>query len=125
MECRSLSDSELFVMKVIWRSEESLSLQEITERVNTNYKRGWKPQTVSVFLGRIVRKELLTSKRQGRQFFYFPLVTEEEYLRQESVKTVNALGDGRADVFFAALTRARKLTEIEKEEIRGILDELD
>lgn len=56
MEDYTLSDSELFVMKVIWRSEESLSLQDIAERVNRIYGKNWKPQTVSVFLGRIVRK---------------------------------------------------------------------
>lgn len=30
----ALSESELFVMKIVWKSEEKLSLQEIVERVN-------------------------------------------------------------------------------------------
>lgn len=124
MEDYTLSDSELFVMKVIWRSEESLSLQDIAERVNRIYGKSWRPQTVSVFLGRIVKKNLLTSKRQGRQFYYYPTMTEEEYRKKEAVKCVDSLGDGRADVFFAALSQARNLTEEEKEKIRGILNEL-
>ena len=57
----ALSDSELFVMKIIWRSEETLSLQDISERVNRIYGKNWKPQTVSVFLGRNVKKNLLVS----------------------------------------------------------------
>lgn len=125
MEDYTLSDSELYVMKIIWRSEESLSLQDIAERVNRIYGKNWKPQTVSVFLGRIVKKNLLTSKRQGRQFYYYPTITEEEYRKKEAVKCVDSLGDGRADVFFAALSQARNLTEEEKEKIRGILDELE
>lgn len=125
MEDYTLSECELYVMKVIWRSEESLSLQDIAERVNRDYKRNWKPQTVSVFLGRIVKKNLLTSKRQGRQFYYFPTISEEEYRKKEALKCVDSLGDGRADVFFAALSQARNLTEEEKEKIRGILNELD
>lgn len=120
----TLSDSELFIMKVIWRSEESLSLQDIAARVNKIYRRNWKSQTVSVFLGRIVKKNILTSKRQGRQFYYYPTITEEEYCQKEAVKCVDALGDGKADVFFAALAQARNLTEEEKEKIRGILNEL-
>lgn len=40
---QTLSDSELFVMKVIWRSDESLSLQEIAERVNRIFGKNWKP----------------------------------------------------------------------------------
>ena len=125
MEDHTLSDSELYVMKTIWRSEESLSLQDIAERVNRIYGKNWKPQTVSVFLGRIVKKNLLTSKRQGRQFYYYPTITEEEYCKKEAVKCVDSLGDGRADVFFAALSRARDLTEEERKKIRGILDELE
>lgn len=125
MEDYTLSECELYVMKVIWRSEESLSLQDIAEQVNRDYKRNWKPQTVSVFLGRIVKKNLLTSKRQGRQFYYFPTISEEEYRKKEALKCVDSLGDGRADVFFAALSQARNLTEEEKEKIRGILNELD
>ena len=125
MEDYTLSDSELFVMKVIWRSEESLSLQDIAERVNRVYGKNWKPQTVSVFLGRIVKKNLLVSKRQGRQFYYYPTISEEEYRKKETVKCVDTLGDGKADVFFAALSQARNLTNEEKEKIRGILNELD
>lgn len=121
---QTLSDSELFVMKVIWRSDESLSLQEIAERVNRIFEKNWKPQTVSVFLGRIVKKNLLTSKRCGRQFFYYPTISEEEYREKEAVKCVDALGDGKADVFFSALAQARNLTEEEKEKIRVILNGL-
>lgn len=121
----TLSDSELFVMKVIWRSDESLSLQDIVERVNRIYEKNWKQQTVSVFLGRIVKKNLLISKRQGRQFFYYPTISEEEYRKKEVIKTVDVLSDGQVDVFFAALAQARNLTESEKNKIRGILDELD
>ena len=125
MEDYTLSDSELFVMKVIWRSEESLSLQDIAERVNRVYGKNWKPQTVSVFLGRIVKKNLLISKRQGRQFYYYPTISEGEYRKKEAVKCVDTLGDGKADVFFAALSQARNLTKEEKEKIRGILNEMD
>ena len=125
MDSYTLSDSELFVMKIIWRSEESLSLQDIAERVNRTYAKNWKPQTVSVFLGRIVKKNLLVSKRQGRQFYYYPTITEDEYRRKEALKCVDSLGDGKADVFLAALSQARNLTKDEKEKIRGILNELD
>lgn len=125
MEDYALSDSELFVMKIIWRSEETLSLQDISERVNRIYGKNWKPQTVSVFLGRIVKKNLLVSKRQGRQFYYYPMITEEEYRKKEALKCVDSLGDGKADILFAALSQARNLTKEEKDKIRGILDELD
>lgn len=125
MEKNTLSECELLVMKVIWRSEESLSLQEIAERVNRIYGKNWKQQTISVFLGRIVKKNFLTSKRQGRQFYYYPLITENEYCQRITVRCVEFLSDGKADVFFAALSQAKGLTNEEKIKIREMLDELD
>ena len=74
MDEHRLSDSELLVMKVIWRREESLSLQDIAERVNRVYEKNWKSQTVSVFLGRIVKKNLLASRHSGKCRFSFDAV---------------------------------------------------
>lgn len=125
MEEQTLSECELYVMKVIWHSEEVLSLQDIAERVNRSYEKNWKPQTVSVFLGRIVAKGLLSSKRRGRQFYYYPNVSEEEYGQREIQKCMDYWGEGKADVFFAAMSRAHDLTEDEKEKIRGILNGMD
>lgn len=125
MEGYSLSDCELLIMKVIWQSENILSLQEIAELVNQEYDKNWKTQTVSVFLGRIVKKNILTSKRLGRHFFYYPTISEEEYLERETVRCVDILGDGHADIFFAALAKARNLTSEEKSRIRSILNDLD
>ena len=125
MEEQTLSECELYVMKVIWHSEEVLSLQDIAERVNRIYEKNWKPQTVSVFLGRIVAKGLLSSKRRGRQFYYYPNVSEEEYGQREIQKCMDYWGEGKADVFFAAMSRAHDLTEDEKEKIRGILNGMD
>jgi len=125
LEEQTLSECELLVMKVIWNSDEELSIQEITERVNREYGREWKQQTVSVFLGRIVKKQLLVSKRQGRVFFYRPTISEEEYGKREILKCMDSWGDGRADLFFAALSRAHELTEEEKSRIRRMLSDLD
>jgi predicted transcriptional regulator len=118
-----LSDSELYIMKVVWRSEEALSMQRIMELVNERYHKNWKHQTVSVFLGRIVKKKMLISKRQGRVFYYSPTMSEEEYRKKEVVKWVNALGDGRADVFVNALTLTRELSEEEKTGLRTLLEQ--
>ena len=63
MEQNGLSECELLIMKVIWRSENAMSIQEIYERVESIYRTNWKSQTVSVFLGRMVKKGFLTRKK--------------------------------------------------------------
>lgn len=125
MEEYLLSDSELLIMKIIWKSGKSLSLQDIMNRLDSNYDKDWSSKTVSVFLGRIVKKNLLASERKGKQFYYTPLKSEEEYMKKEVQKCVDSLSDGQADVFLAALVGARGLTEKEIKKIRGLLDELE
>ncbi|MBQ7943496.1 MAG: BlaI/MecI/CopY family transcriptional regulator [Lachnospiraceae bacterium] len=125
MNQEALSECEELVMKVIWQSEEALSIQEITTRINQQYQKDWKVQTVSTFLSRMVKKEYLTMKRQGRLFYYYPLVSESEYGKREITKCVEFWGKGKVDTLLAAFTEVRELTEDEKKSIRSMLDALD
>lgn len=120
-----LTECEVLVMKVIWESDEVITIQEITSRINLKYKKDWKIQTVSTFLSRAVRKGYLEMKRNGRTFEYYPMVTQEEYGRREIVKCVENWGSGRLGNLIASFAETRKLSEEEKEQIRGMLDGMD
>lgn len=121
----ALTECEVLVMKVIWESADVLSIQEITSRINLKYKKDWKLQTVSTFLGRAVRKGYLEMKRRGRTFDYYPLVTEKEYGRREIVKCVENWGDGRMGNLIASFAETGKLSEEERAHIRRMLDGMD
>lgn len=123
MEERVMTECELLVMKVIWESEQELSLRTISERVNSNYGKEWKAQTVSTFLTRLVHKGFLTMERRGRQFFYFPTISEDEYGKKEVVKCVDFWHEGRVSGLLAAFSEVRELTAEDKDEIRRLLDE--
>jgi predicted transcriptional regulator len=125
MDEQTLSECELVVMRVIWASEEALCLQDIVERIHTVYHKDWKQQTISVFLNRITKKGFLLSRRQGRTFYYTPVIAEEDYEKREIAKCVDLWSGGRVDTFLAALASARDLTEVEKKELRKFVDELD
>lgn len=79
METSDISMCERYVMKVIWDSEESLALQEIMDTVNRENGKEWKPQTVSTFLSRLVKKRYLELYRKGRYCYYRPLVSKQEF----------------------------------------------
>lgn len=116
-----LTACEELVMKTIWDAGEELSLTEIMQRVNEKYHKEWKPQTVSTFLGRIVRKGYLRSYRQGRVFFYQTLIPMEEYKGQQANEFVEFWHQGRADEFLRSLKMVRALRPEEIGEIRGIV----
>ena len=82
METNDISACERLVMKIIWDSTEDLALQEVMDRVNEENGKQWKPQTVSTFLARLVRKGFLTSYRKGRYSYYVPSVSKEEFWKK-------------------------------------------
>lgn len=81
METNDISACEKLVMKVIWDAKEELALQEVMTGVNAENGKNWKPQTVSTFLARLVRKGFLSVYRKGRYSYYQPLVSKEEFWR--------------------------------------------
>lgn len=79
METNDISACERLVMKIIWDSTEDLALQEVMGRVNEENGKAWKPQTVSTFLTRLVKKGFLSMYRKGRYCYYQPLVSKDEF----------------------------------------------
>ncbi|MCH5261619.1 MAG: BlaI/MecI/CopY family transcriptional regulator [Lachnospiraceae bacterium] len=117
MTLENLTDCEQLVMKTVWDAADELSLMEIMQRVNDKYHKNWKPQTVSTFLARLVRKGYLRHYRQGRVFFYKILIPLEEYKGQLTSDYVDFWCSGKADELISALIQARPLR---REEIAAI-----
>lgn len=86
MDTNDISACERLVMKVIWDSTEDLALQDIMNRVNQENGKSWKPQTVSTFLARLVKKSFLTVYRKGRYSFYQPAVSKEDFWKSNPVQ---------------------------------------
>ena len=123
MEFEKLTQCEELVMKIIWDTDEELSLMEVVVRVNDKFHKDWKPQTVSTFLARLVRKGYLRHYRHGRVFFYQILVPLDVYQAQLANEHIVFWHHNNADEFLCALTRERPLRQEEIERIRKLLEE--
>ena len=120
-----LTDCEVLVMRVIWNSAEIMSIQEITSKINHTFHKDWKTQTVSTFLSRAVKKGYLEMKRNGRSFDYYPLVSEQEYVKREINKCVEIWSDGKLENLIASFSETNKLSEQEKMQIRRVINDMD
>lgn len=93
-----ITKCELLVMEVIWRNQESgaeeMSLPMVMEKLKKNYGSTWKPQTVSTFLSRLVKKGYLDMYRVSRSFLYHPVVDEQTYLDHHMEEEANTLFQG-------------------------------
>ena len=118
MEEYSLSECEQVVMKCIWDSAEDLGVSQITGIVNETYKKGWKQQTVSTFLVRLVKKEFLEMHRKGRYFYYHPKVTKEQFRDQILKDYFGFWNNGDAATFVKGLFESDVLTKLQKREVK-------
>ena len=75
-----LPDSEFIIMQIIWGQPTPISKTQVADLAEP--ERGWKPQTVYTLLNRLVDKKFLSSEKQGKERFYLPLVSQEDYLNQ-------------------------------------------
>lgn len=123
MKLEHLTDCEELVMKTVWDAEKELGLTDIAKRVNEAGHKNWKPQTVSTFLARLVRKGYLEHYRQGRVFFYRILIPKRTYVGRRTNIFIELWCQGNASVLLAALMESRALRTEEKEEIRRLVSE--
>ena len=103
-----ISDSELEIMQLLWRSPRALPLSEIRKSLQNSV--GWEATTIKTLLQRLVSKNaVLQEKREV--FYYSPLVGEEDYSSWATAKLVKRLYHGRARDLVAALVSSEELTK--------------
>jgi predicted transcriptional regulator len=75
-----ITDSEWRIMGVIWSKVPSTSKYVIDKLRDST---GWSPTTIITFLGRLVKKKVISFEAKERVFYYYPLLTEEECIKKE------------------------------------------
>lgn len=124
MNTNDISACERLVMKIIWDSTEDLALQEVMERVNQENEKCWKPQTVSTFLTRLVRKGYLTVYRKGRYSYYQPTVSRDEFWKATMMENARFFTKGDVGAMACCLCDDI-LSEEDIERLRKKIDEMD
>ncbi|MGT2785706.1 CopY/TcrY family copper transport repressor [Streptococcus merionis] len=79
MERETMSQAEWQVMRVLWASPGATSAQVIA---SLSQAYDWQGVTIKTLLGRLKNKALVAAEKSGKKFQYFPLVSEDEQLRQ-------------------------------------------
>jgi len=125
MKLKDLTPSETIVMKCIWDSDHEMSLSEILALANEYHDKDWKSQTVSTFLTKLVQKDYLKLKRNGKIYTYEVLISEEDYRNKQANEFVSFWNNGSIGQFLSAFYGNRKVKKEELEELKNIIDDLD
>ncbi len=113
-----ISEAEWEVMKVLW----STSLATANDIVKTlSGKTHWKRETIRTLINRLVQKKALGFEKKGRQYHYFPLVTEAECIKAEARTFLMRLGGGSIEPMLAAFVEEENLSPERIARLREIL----
>ncbi|MEC9066687.1 MAG: BlaI/MecI/CopY family transcriptional regulator [Pseudomonadota bacterium] len=116
-----ISEAEHAVMEALWaRSPQTAA--EVCAAVCE--ERDWSLPTVKTLLSRLVAKQAVATRPDGRRFLYSPLLSRADYLGGESRRLVDRLFGGRAAPLFAHLAQEEALSEDDLAEIEALLKEL-
>lgn len=116
----SIGDAELEIMKVIWKAKEPVTSLDIGKEVE---EKGWKKTTIATFLTRLVEKGALSADKQGKLYYYTPLITEKEYRKSQTKNLIKTLYNGSVRDFAVAFFEEQKLSDKDIEELKAIFED--
>ncbi len=115
-----ISESEWRVCKVLWRKW-PLTANEIVAQLGETSD--WSPRTIKTMLNRLIKKGALGYESIGREYHYFPRISEEECVASHTQSFVDRVFGGETGTMVAAFIKQRRLSEREIAELKAILEE--
>jgi len=114
-----ISDSELEVMRVLWKAGKPLSYAEI--RMELESRTDWKKSTIQTLLGRLRDKGAVVTQSHYVTL-YASNVNEDEYIKAEGKNFIDKLFDGNAMKLVAALCKNGQLNENDVDELKSFFN---
>ena len=113
-----LSDLQISVMKVLWENGK-LSVSDAHKLLNQNKELAL--TTVATLLKRMQEKGIVDHEKQGRQYLYFPLVSEKDVKSSMLSNMLSSLFDGKPEELVHHLVAQDDVAEKDLEKIRQLL----
>lgn len=81
---------EAKIMNILWNSSE-LAIKDVQQKLEKEKKTSF--NTVMTVMNRLVEKEVLTKRMEGRGSLYRPVLTKNDFLERQSKELMNGLID--------------------------------
>ena len=112
-----LSNSEWKLMNRLWE-QSPRTITELTAAVRE--ETGWSKNTVITMLSRLDAKQAVYYEEGLRAKQYYPAVTREEAIREESESVLEKVGS--VGLLMSAMVESQRLTESDLAELSAILE---
>ena len=112
-----ITDSELEVMKLLWRAKDALPVTVIREQLQKS--KGWEPATIKTLISRLVSKGAVRQEKRN-VFYYSPVITEKEYSSWATKDLITRIYNGKARDLIASLVNSDGLSQDDIAELRDM-----
>ena len=112
-----ITDSELEVMKLLWRTKDALPVTVIREQLQKS--KGWEPATIKTLISRLVSKGAVRQEKRN-VFYYSPVITEKEYSSWATKDLITRIYNGKARDLIASLVNSDGLSQDDIAELRDM-----
>ena len=117
---KQISQSEKIIMDVLWE-QAPLAASDIADRVKSE---NWNIRTIKTLLSRLVQKNILQTKQDGRRYLYTPALSREDYGVSVLDKVSSQFFKDNAAPLFLHLAKSNSLSEDDIDEITALLKSL-
>ena len=119
-KARSISEAEWKIMKLLWRRapQPAYDLAQTLEQTDQ-----WSQRMVKTLLNRLLRKGVVGHKTYKNLYLYYPLVSEEACVREESESFLDRVFNGSLSLMLVHYARNKKLSKAELDALKKIVEE--
>lgn len=116
---QTITDSEYTIMKILWKSEKKMTVSDVVRELDGN---DWTASTVSTFLQRLLKKEVISCDKKGKTNLYYPLLKQSEYDLRETENFLSKIYKGSVKNLVAALYENKKLSNEDVSDLKKMFE---
>ena len=118
----SISEAEAMVMEVLWNKHPQ-GAEEVVAVLSVRTE--WAEATVKTLLNRLLNKNAIEARKEGRRYLYSPVLAREAWIGQQSESMLDRLFGGRVAPLVAHFSERGKLSAADIAELKKLIGELE
>lgn len=116
----TISEAEWEVMRVVWANQ-TVTSREVIDVLES--KMDWKESTIKTLIGRLVDKEALTTRKEGRRFIYSANISEEATVKSYSEDILSRVCTKQNGQVIEHLIQDAKLSSADIQNLMALLED--
>lgn len=116
---QTITDSEYTIMKILWSTDAKMTVADVVRKLDGN---DWTASTVSTFLQRLLKKEVISCDKKGKTNLYYPLLKQSEYDLRETENFLSKIYKGSVKNLVAALYENKKLSNEDVSDLKKMFE---